>query len=824
MYYMVVNCMKLTTLHVLHSLQINVMFRNYLRITIRDLMVNKGYFIINLLGLIIGITAFTLIIFWIKTETSYDRFHKHANAIYRVDYLLYEEEVLEQHSASGSPAVGRELKNAFPEVLDYTRFYRTEYLVKHGEVTFKERNILFAQSSFFNLFSFPLVAGKADSDLLAINSAVITEETARKYFGDENPLGKSIKIDGVIDYEITGIVKSIPQNSHFKFDILLSYENLLQGSRYWDNGWVSDDVYSYILLAPGTDAEALQSKLPQIPETFIGDFMKRAFFLIEYKLVKLTDIHLHSSVSNELEVNGNYRNVFSLGIIAFLVLLIAFINYLNLATSRSVERAHEVGIRKVSGALKKDLILQFLTESVSLNLLALLISFSGVFLLLPVFKQIMQSPLQIDYLSLILLFLILLVTGTLFTGILSAIYSSQFAPSLVLKGKIPSRSGWIGRLKNSLVVFQFAVSVILIIGTFTIYRQVNFMRHHDLGFSPEGLIVMEGPRILRADSFESYISNLESFKNDVASLSVVTHITSSSSVPGTEIKASRVFGIPVEGRNTEKKIDMYYVDHNFFDTYGLRLNAGDNFNASMTEDTSNIIINEAALPYFGFEDAVSTVGGILRGGRQMVYVKGIVSDFNQQSVKELPRPIGFFNQPTNQFYTVNAEMTDIRKLISDLEKIWISHYPGNPFHYFFLDDYYNEQYRSEQRFSGLFLASSLLAIIIACLGLSGLSAYSIIRRTKEIGIRKANGAGIFRVMVLLNKDFVPWVAIACLIASPIAWFAMNKWLRNYAYRTELSWWIFILAGILAMVIALVTVSWQSWRAANKNPAEALRDE
>jgi len=552
--------------------------------------------------------------------------------------------------------------------------------------------------------------------------------------------------------------------------------------------------------------------------------MKKAFFLLEYKLVKLADIHLHSSVSNELEVNGSYRNVYSLGIIAFLVLLIAFINYLNLATSRSVERAHEVGIRKVSGARKKDLILQFLTESVLLNLIALIVSFSGVFLLLPFFKQVMQSPLQIDYLTIILLFFMLLVSSTLFTGLLTAIYISQFAPSLVLKGKIPIGSGWIIRLKNYLVVFQFTVSVILIIGTITIYRQVNFMRHHDLGFNPEGLIVLDGPRIFRVDSYESYMNSLESFKNEIRTLSVVSNITSSSSVPGTEIKHSRVFGIPVEGRNTEKKNEMYYIDNQFFDTYGLTFHAGNNFSTTIREESNNIIINESALPYFGFEEVVSTVGDILRGVNQVVTVKGIVNDFNQQSLKELPRPIGFLNQPANLFYSIKAEMTDISKLISELEKIWILHYPGNPFHYFFLDDFYDEQYQAEQRFSKLFLVSSLLGIIIACLGLSGLSAYSITRRRKEIGIRKVNGANISRVMVLLNKVFVIWVAVAFVIACPVAWFAMNKWLLNFAYKTELSWWIFALAGIIAMIIALLTVSWQSWRAATKNPVESLRYE
>jgi len=280
----------------------------------------------------------------------------------------------------------------------------------------------------------------------------------------------------------------------------------------------------------------------------------------------------------------------------------------------------------------------------------------------------------------------------------------------------------------------------------------------------------------------------------------------------------------VEGRNTEKVIDMYYTDNHFFDTYGLTLMAGKNFGETIREDSSNIIINESALDYFGFEDEVDAVGDILRSGGFVVTVIGVVKDFNQQSVKELPGPIGFIHQPANLFYSVKADMTNASKLISELEKIWISHYPENPFHYFFLDDYYNEQYEAEQRFSKLFLASSLIGIIIACLGLLGLSAYSITRRRKEIGIRKVNGANIPQVMVLLNKVFVIWVSIAFIIACPLAWFAMNKWLQNFAYKTELSWWIFALAGVIALFIAILTVSWQSWRAANKNPVESLRYE
>ena len=800
------------------------MIKNYLALTLRNLKSSKAYFLINLLGLTIGISSFVLIVLWIKAETSYDKFHKHADDIYRIDYLLYEEGILEQHSASGSGAVGKEMKNTFPEVINYTRFARTESLVKYGDKTFKEKNILYAQSSFFDMFTFPLLTGKPDSGLLAINHAVITEETARKYFGDENPIGKMLTIDGVTDFEVAGVVKSIPGNSHFKFDILLSYENLIKNSRSWDNSWVSERVYSYILLAPGANAKDLEAKLPQLPEAFIGKFMKEAFFLLEFRLVRLTDIHLHSSISNELEVNGNIRNVVALGVVAVLVLLIAFVNYINLATSRSVERAHEVGIRKLSGALQKDIVFQFLTESAMLNLFALVISFAGILFLLPFFSQVMRSPLSIDYLVIMILFLILLVSGTFITGILPAVYISNFSPSLVLKGKNPTGSVWIGRLKNYLVVFQFTISVILIVATITIFHQISYMQNHDLGFDMEGLIVIDGPRIMRSNTFESYMNNLESFKNEILALPSVSSITGSSSVPGTEIKNSRVYGIPVEGRNTEKRIDAYYIDDQFFRTYGLEILAGENFSKSFREDTRNIIINESALGYYDFKDPASTVGKLLRSGNQDVTIKAVIRDFNQQSLKEVPAPMAFFNQPANAFYTVKSTGAGTDRLIPELEKVWTSHYPENPFNYFFLEDYYDEQYSADRRFSGLFLASSVLAIIIACLGLSGFSAYAVTKRTKEIGIRKINGATTGQVLILLNRDFQKWILVAIILAIPVALLAMDRWLENYAYRINLSWWIFVLSGIIAMFIALVTVSWRSWRAATRNPVEALHYE
>lgn len=798
------------------------MLTNYLKLTFRYLRSNKGYFLINLLGLTIGIASFILIVLWMRTETSYDKFHRNADNVYRLDYLLYEEGVLEQHSASGAAAIGKEMKKNYPEVKEYTRFTRSEIPIKIGDRIFKEKNALFAQSSFFDVFSFPLAAGNADSTILDLGRVVLTEETARRYFGSENPLGKTISLAGESELLVTGIVKTPPANSHIKFDILLSYEDLIKASRSWDNAWVFERVYTYVVLQPGSNPAELQKKLPQLVESFIGKFMKDAFFLLEFRLVKLTDIHLHSAVSNEIEPNGNYRNVVALGIVSLLVLLIAFINYINLATSRSLERAHEVGIRKITGAIRNDLLLQFLTESATLNIIALAISIAAVGIMLPFFRQVMDSPLKMDYLFAGLLMIILFVAGTMLTGLLPAVYISRFAPGFVLKGKNPMQSTWIARLKNSLVVFQFAISVLLIICTLIIFRQVRFMSNHDPGFDINNLLVLEGPVIFDADSYESYIKGMQSFKDDVAALSMVNSVTGSSNVPGTELKNSRVLGIPVEGRNTEKKIVLNYVDNKFFDTYGIKILSGVNFDMKPEQD--QIIVNESALPYYSFTDADNTVGKFLRGGRQMVTIKAVVKDFNQLSLKDLPRPVAFFNQPVNQYYTIKSDMTKVDQLIPAIRKVWDSHYPDNPFNYFFLREFYDRQYTSDRKFGGLFLVGAIISIIIACLGLSGLSAYAISKRTKEIGIRKSNGAKTLQIMYLLNVNFLKWVLAAILIATPMAWFVMDKWLSNYAYKSDMTWWIFFISGFMAVLIAFLTVSWQSWRASTGNPVEALRYE
>jgi putative ABC transport system permease protein len=798
------------------------MFKNYIKLAFRNIVAQKGYSLVNLLGLITGITAFILIVCWVQSETSYDSFHKDKENIYRVDFKLFEEGKLELYSAAAVPAVGPEMKRHFPEVKEYTRFSHLEGIVCYGNVHFKENNMFYAEPSFFSMFSFPLIKGIANSSLLSINTAVLSESAARRYFGIADPMGKMITYNGKDRYTVCGVAKDAPANSHFKFDILLSYKNLIKENGFYDSGWLGANFYTYLRLAPGTNVKALESKIPQLPQKFIGNFMKQAYFLVDFKLRKLSDIHLHSALSNELSVNGSFRSITFLGIIAVLVLLIAYINYINLTTSRSAERAQEVGVRKVLGALKNQLINQFVTEAVLLNMLALIISLLAVFLLAPLFNELSGNLIQIQLSTVAALFAILLLVSVLLTGLLPAFYLSRFKPTAVLKSKGQTGSRKMAFFKNSMVVFQFSISIILISGTILINRQLNYLQRQDLGFDIDKTLVIEGPQSINA---KGYRNQLQAFKSDILQQSEVKSMTISSCIPGKEITWNPVYGKMVSGTNTEKKIDMIGIDQDFIKTYGLKLLAGRNFDQPYQEKINQLIINESALKYLGFANAEEAIGKELASSEQgNAHVIGVIRDFNQQSLKELPQPIAFSNRPWNEYYSIKVNQANLDRLIPYIKKTWNHQFPGNPIHYFFLDDYFNNQYQADRKFGEFFRLFSLLAIFIACLGLLGLSSYTISRRTKEVGIRKVNGAKTGEILVLLNRDFVKWVLVAFVIATPASWYVMNLWLENFAYKTELSWWIFALAGVISLGIALLTVSWLSWKAATRNPVEALRSE
>ncbi|MBC8003965.1 MAG: ABC transporter permease [Verrucomicrobia bacterium] len=797
------------------------MFKNYLKLAVRNLFSQKGNFILNLFGLITGITAFILIVCWIQSEMSFDTFHQDKENIYRVDFKLFEEEKLELYSAAAIPAIGPELKRHFPEVKEYTRFNRVEGVITYGDVHFKETDMFYAEPSFFSIFTFPLLKGDADTSLLAVNTAVLSQSAAVRYFGNADPIGKVITLNNKDKYYVRGITKDAPSNSHIKFQILLSYQNLINQNKLFNSGWFGAYFYTYVRLAPGTDVKLLENKIPQLPEKFIGDFMKQAYFRIEFSLRKLGDIHLTSTLNNELSVNGSLRSITFLGIIALMVLLIAYVNYINMTTSQAMERAAEVGVRKILGAMKQQLAGQFVTEAVLLNGIAIIISVLAAFFLAPVFHQLFGSLIHLKLITVASLSVILMVIAVMLTGLLPAYYLSSFDITSVIKGKGQTGSYKMAIFKNAMVVFQFAVSVILISGTILINRQLRFVQQQDLGINLDQVLIVEGPQAINV---QTYTNQLQAFKSVLLEQSEVKNVTVSSCIPGREITWNPVYGKLVSGTNTEKKIEMIGIDQDFIQTYGLKLVAGRNFEVPFQKTINQLILNESAVRYLGFSDASDAIGKELTGDQGNAHIIGVVHDFNQRSLKQLPQPIAFSNAPWNQYFSVKVNNGKLDRLIPYLEKAWNQQFPGNPLRYFFLRDYFNNQYQEDRQFAQFFQLFSLLAIFIACIGLLSLSAYTITRRTKEIGVRRVNGAKIGEILVLLNKDFVRWVFLAFIIATPLAWFTMHLWLESFAYKTDLSWWIFALAGLLALGIALLTVSWQSWKAAARNPVEALRYE
>ncbi|MDX8337730.1 ABC transporter permease [Draconibacterium sp. IB214405] len=794
---------------------------NYLKQAARGIRSQKFYSLINLLGLTAGITAFILIALWVYTELTFDNFQTKADQIYRIDYKLYEEDVLEQYSASAVPVIGPMLEKTYPEVENYTRFKKIEGVVKHGDTFYKEENIFYAESSFFELFDFKLEKGEKNNTILDVNKAVITQQAAKKYFGNENPVGKYLELNGSDRYFISAVAADIPKNSHIKFDILLSYENLINQVPYFEDGWFVEEFYTYVKLLPGTDFKKLEAKIPEIVEQHLGDFMKEALFLAEFKLRPFNEIHLYSNLKNELEVNGDINQVKYMSVIAVLVLVIALINYINLSTSHSAHRASEVGVRKVLGAFRKHLFGQFLTESYLISLLAFILSVGLVFLLLPSFRALTGSPVTINR-SLVPLVLLVLYLGCSFlTGIIPASILMRVNPATVLKGKSKGHSKTIGKFRNGLVVFQFTISVILIVATLFISKQMTFLQKQNLGIDIDQVLVVEGPQEVNSETVNTESS---AFRSEMLNLAAVKNMTVSTNVPGEEVMFQPVYGKLITGVNTEKKIRMIGIDQHFFDTYNLKLLAGRNFDENYNPEIREVVLNESALEYLGFENEEQAIGQKLTGDPGEARVIGVVNDYNQKSLREKPGPMLFCNKAESSYYSLKINAAEANQVIAELEELWNKKFAGNPFHYFFLDEYFNKQYAADLKFGSLFLIFSIMAIFIACLGLLGLSAYSTAQRTKEIGVRKVNGAKISEILTMLNKDFVKWILVAFMIATPVAYYAMNKWLENFAYKTTLSWWIFALAGVMALGIALLTVSWQSWRAATRNPVEALRYE
>lgn len=829
------------------------MFQSYVTTTLRNLLKRKGYTLISIMGLAMGLCAFLLILQYVSVELSYDDFHAHSKDIYRVSLEQYQNGELVIHSAENYPALAPTLKQDLPEVMDYARLYNlgaknnmvVTYEDAPGEpIKFKQKGLLYAGSGFLPMFSYEVVLGDPATALAEPFQMVITESYAKKYFGDEHPLGKMLRMqdDDFNDElcKVTAVVKDPPANTHLRFDILISYSTLYArdadyeekwARNRYDQSWRRKDMYTYVRLREGTDPQAVEDKLPGIIETYMP-FLEEENREEKMHLQALADIHLYSELNDEPGVPGDGQSVYFLLLVAIFILLIAYINYINLATARSLERANEVGVRKVMGANRGQLIQQFLMESATINLLAIILALGAYALLLPAFGEVAGLPLEEKTWDYALwqqswfpaLILGLFIGGSLLSGLYPAFVLSSFQPIQVLSGKIAtSRRGiW---LRKGLVVFQFAACVALIIGTFTVSRQLNYMRSKDLGFNPDQILVIERPGVrIRDEALRE--ASIDGFKNDLDAHPTISDVSSSSMVPGKKMRWRMNLWRAGADPDQSHAFHINLVDFNFVDAFGMKILAGRNFDRSYGTDMDTAcIITEAGARALGFQQPEDAVGASISGGRNVNgIVVGVVNDYHQESLHHAAPPTVFLVSDYAEYYLMRVQTSNLSTTLSVIDEIWQRRFPGNPFQYFFLNEFFDKQYENDQRFGKMFGLFSILAIVIGCLGLLGLSAFMAQQRVKEIGIRKVLGANTIDILRLLGIDFLQLVILSTLIAWPVIGIVMNRWLEGFALRTSLSWWVFILAGLIVMALALATVSLQSYRVAQTDPVKSLKSE
>lgn len=818
------------------------MIKSYLKIAFRNLSRKKGFTLINILGLASGMAVCLLILLFIQSELGFDTYHKKGRDIYRM--VLDRKYPGRTNSyAIIPPSIGKAVKAEFPEVKEVVRVFNFtgddgSFFIKIADKTWEEKSVLMADSNFFKVFSSEIIAGDASTPLDKPHAVVLTKSTAERLFGSaENAIGKTFLTDAPEDniFHISAVCADWPENNHFRFDMLLA-STAMPFLR--EDNYINFAASTYFLLSPGASAKKLESGFPTIIKKYVAAGIEKSFGMsleqfekagngYNYYLQPLYSIHLNSDLEAELGVNGSQKAVTIFSIIAVFILALACINFINLSTARSVERAREVGLRKTFGSEKKSLITQFLLESVVISLISIFVSLLLIALLLPLFNQLSGKELTIRY-FLQPLQISLIIVASIFIGIIAGIYPafilSSFKPILVLKGRFRSNSQ--GRwLRNSLVVFQFAISVVLIVCTIVVNRQMKYVMGDELGFQKDHIIVINNTNLIGDQT--------PAFKSALKGIAGVENVSRTTSLPG----QTNYFGISFDVPGTDKTVTGRgsMIDEDYAKLLGLELKEGRFFDPSFTTDTFAVVLNEKAARDLGLEKPVgaklTTPEDFLNrpDGSKIEYtVVGVLKDFHYQSLHQKINPLIYNN--ANRFgqaspmMAVKIKAADFSKSIAQIEKTWQRFVKDRSFNYDFLDQTLARQYHSEQIMQKIFTVFSLLAIFIACIGLLGLAAYATQQRTREISVRKVLGANVGNIVTMLSTDFLKLVFIATLIAFPVAWWMMTSWLNNFEYRTQLSFWVFIIAAIAAVVVALLTISFQAIKAAMTNPVKSLRTE
>lgn len=809
------------------------MLKNYLKTAIRSLNKNKGFTTINLLGLTLGLTSCLMIVLYVVDELSYDKYNVNHERIFRVNAELK----LGDNQASYAvcmPPLAKTLKAEYPFVAQSARIKPAGTThVKKGNLTIVENRIAFADPGVFTIFTLPAISGDMKTALKDPQTVVLTESTAKKYFNTTDAVGKTIVFNDKDNFKVTGVIKDIPQQSHFNFDFFVSMESLPDSRT---NKWLENNYNTYVLLKDKKDAKALQASLPTFLRKFSGqemqadlgmsyDQFEKSGSFFRLNLSPLDEIHVKSARIGELSPNGSAQYVYIFSAIAIFILLIACVNFMNLSTARSANRAREVGVRKVLGSSRKHLVFQFLAESTLVTLLATAAAFVAAIILLPLFNQLAGKDIVLTMPTLQwlipVLFVVVIMVGAL-AGSYPAFYLSAFQPVAVLKGKL-SAGFKSSVLRNFLVVFQFSISVFLIIGTLVIYNQLNFIQTKNLGYNRNQVLVIQNAFELSGEA--------ATFKQELSRLPGVVNSTMTGFLPTSGWGNTRIFFKDATLNQRESLFPQTWeVDADWIPTLGMKMAAGRNFSREMQTDSSAVIINESAAKFLGFKDAgdqtlYQSLGGKTELTNTIKYhVIGIVKDFNFRSLREKVEPMVLKLGKNNGAVSVKANTANLPALMSQVKNVWSKFSPGLQMNYSFMDQDFDAIYRSEQRVGKIFVIFTVLAIIVACLGLFGLAAYAAEQRTKEIGIRKVLGADVSSIVAMLSRDFVKLVLLAVAVAAPLGWYLMNKWLQDFAYRVHIQWWVIAVAGIAALLIAFVTISFQSVKAALLNPVNSLKDE
>ena len=811
------------------------MFRNYLTVAIRHLNRQKGYSFINVMSLSLGIACALLILLYIRDELSYDRFHDKADRIYRVISEERDGDQVVRTAEVMLPTV-KFMREDFPEVEEMVRFVPpgNAWMIKYGDKGFYERNFYLADSSVFNVFDVPLVTGDPRTALAGIDQVVLSESVAQKYFGDENPIGKILDAEGSFHFEVTGVMRDLPANTHLGFDILAAFR--IQ-EHYGDKSvdvWDWRKSYSYVLLREGSDPDELEAKLPAFVEKYVGDLYDGEDSSLTFRLQPVTEIHLHSHLERELAPNSDIRYVYLFGAIAVFIILIACINFMNLATARSAGRAGEIGLRKTFGAARGQVVRQFIIESMVMTGLAVCLALLLAVSSLPWFSLLTGKSISLDadtaWFALGAVVVIGAVVGFL-SGSYPALYLSGLAPIQALSGTRSRGTGNV-TIRRILVVGQFVISIALIICTGVVYSQLDFIRARNMGLNTDQVVAVP-------QTFAPVIEKSRVYKARVKEISSVVNVAMSFILPGHK---NAVVPIKVRnpGQDESSKIDMNqaWTDDEFIETFGIELVAGRFYDSAFPGDwtrTGAIVINEAAVARLGFESASEALGVEIDGIEELIQdseeqselrpsIVGVVRDFHYANLHEPIEPLILFPNYPGGYAMIKIDSERMAEGLTAIEDAWNEVNPDFAFEYFFVEDTFARLHEAEQRFARVFVSFAVLAGVIACLGLVGLSSFTAERRTKEIGVRKVLGASIPNLFGMLSSEFVWLVIVANVLAWPVAYLAMNNWLNGFAYRVNLGWTTFILAGALAMAIALLTVGFQAVRAATANPVESLRTE